>query len=116
MSASYRWRASSEGLGPVRNAVVAVTSASDSDWYICCALRLSGSLVETTACAADACWFTVHAPTAPQASDASRRTIMRMRSRAGVVAAARRPEVLRRGGARRLHCALAARDSHRAPG
>src|SRR5260370_29064908 len=92
MAAGPRRCATSGTFGPARNAVVAVTSASDRDWYICCALRLSGSLTETTSWAADACWVTVHAPTAPQASEASRRLTMSRRSRVGVVAAASRLE------------------------
>ena len=80
----------SGSFGPARNAVVAVTSASDSDRYICWALRLSGSLVETTSWAADACWITVHAPTAPQARQARSRPTMSRRSRVGVVDTDRR--------------------------
>src|SRR5260370_8671555 len=102
MAAGPRRCATSGTFGPARNAVVAVTSASDRDWYICCALRLSGSLTETTSWAADACWVTVHAPTAPQASEARRRLSMRRRSRVGVVAEARRLEPRRGGAAGRL--------------
>src|SRR5260370_13137944 len=98
MSGAYRWRAASGTFGPTSNAVVAVTSASDRERYMCCVLRLSGSLTETTSWAADACWVTVHAPTAPQASEASRRLTMSRRSRVGVVAAASRLEP-RPGGA-----------------
>src|SRR5215472_18722361 len=85
MSAAYRWRFPSDSFGPVRNAVVAVTSASDRDRYICWALRLSGSLVVTTSWAAEACWSTVHAPTAPQARQASSKPVSSRRSRVGVV-------------------------------
>src|SRR5260221_3757008 len=99
MSAAYRWRAGSDSLGPVRNAVVAVTSASDRDRDICCALRLSGSLVETTSCAADACLITLQAPTPPPAHDASTRVIITMRSPVGVAAAGKRPRVRRRRAA-----------------
>src|SRR5258706_350289 len=49
MSASYRWRASSEGLGPVRNAVVAGTAACDRQRYTCCAPRLRRPPGDTTA-------------------------------------------------------------------
>jgi hypothetical protein len=76
-----------------------VTSASDSDWYIRCASALSGSLVETTSPAADACWLTVHAATAPQAREPTIMATMSSLSAAGAVVGVSRLASPRRRGA-----------------
>jgi hypothetical protein len=90
MSAWNRCRAASGSCGPARNAVVAVTSASDSDWYIRCASRLSGSMAETTSPAAAACWLTVQAVSAPQASAAPASVASSSHRVAGMLRAGRR--------------------------